>query len=162
MIPNYILFFKNASCSIWALFQIADKLRQEVRSYRPHNNLIDIVRILLVGSVGTGKSSFVNSVLSALKNTLVQVANVQDTSGQSVTEHVRKTSMTKHVFIIIENYWVFMFICCLVSGIYRRVIWTWRDSKIYVVWYHGSWAWWEWDQNGRCRRYSWWINERWL
>nr|XP_048309554.1 interferon-induced protein 44-like isoform X3 [Myodes glareolus] len=56
--------------------QYRKKLLSALRAYRPHEDLVPEVRILLVGPVGSGKSSFFNSVKSAFQGHLTRQAIV--------------------------------------------------------------------------------------
>lgn len=63
------------------------KLLSALRAYRPHEDLVPEVRILLVGPVGSGKSSFFNSVKSAFQGHLTHQAIV-GSDEDSVTKQV--------------------------------------------------------------------------
>uniref|UniRef100_Q9BDB7-2 Isoform 2 of Interferon-induced protein 44-like n=1 Tax=Mus musculus TaxID=10090 RepID=Q9BDB7-2 len=52
------------------------KLLSALRAYKPYKDLVSEVRILLVGPVGSGKSSFFNSVKSAFQGHLTRQAIV--------------------------------------------------------------------------------------
>ena len=65
-----------------------EKLQNEVKDYIPYGGLVEKARILLIGPVGAGKSSIINSMSSALKNKVAPCAYVQDASGSSVTKNV--------------------------------------------------------------------------
>ncbi|KAG7243635.1 hypothetical protein INR49_011192 [Caranx melampygus] len=56
-----------------------------VKSYRPQNKKVKQLRILLHGPVGAGKSSFINSVDSALQNRVCTRAPTDAISGTSFT-----------------------------------------------------------------------------
>lgn len=64
-----------------------EKLLSALRAYRPHEDLVPQVRILLVGPVGSGKSSFFNSVKSAFQGHLTRQAIV-GSDETSITEQV--------------------------------------------------------------------------
>lgn len=64
------------------------KLLSALRDYRPHEDLVPEVRILLVGPVGSGKSSFFNSVKSAFRGHLTRQAIV-GSDEVSVTKQYR-------------------------------------------------------------------------
>lgn len=59
-----------------------------LRAYRPSGNLVSEVRILLVGPVGSGKSSFFNSVKSAFQGHFTRQA-VVGTDETSITKQYR-------------------------------------------------------------------------
>ncbi|XP_060883078.1 interferon-induced protein 44-like isoform X2 [Labrus mixtus] len=56
-----------------------------MKSYQPRNKGIKHLRILLHGPVGAGKSSFINSVESALRGVVTDQAETDATSGSSFT-----------------------------------------------------------------------------
>ncbi|XP_050005467.1 interferon-induced protein 44-like isoform X3 [Alexandromys fortis] len=68
--------------------QYREKLLSALRAYRPHEDLVPQVRILLVGPVGSGKSSFFNSVKSAFQGHLTRQAIV-GSDETSITEQYR-------------------------------------------------------------------------
>nr|BAK52807.1 microtubule aggregate protein homolog isotype-2 [Paralichthys olivaceus] len=57
-----------------------------VKSYKPQNNQVKHLRILLHGPVGAGKSSFINSVDSVLKDRPAGGAMTDAVSGSSFTK----------------------------------------------------------------------------
>ena len=74
-------------------FQTEVRLRKEIKDYRPDTNLIKHIRVLLVGDVGSGKSSFINSAACAITGTKKQLAYTRDadiggTGMASVTKKV--------------------------------------------------------------------------
>ncbi|XP_052034912.1 interferon-induced protein 44-like [Apodemus sylvaticus] len=68
------------------------KLLSALRDYRPYEDLTSEVRILLVGPVGSGKSSFVNSVKSAFQGRLTRQAIV-GSEESSITKQYRVYSI---------------------------------------------------------------------
>nr|BAK52806.1 microtubule aggregate protein homolog isotype-1 [Paralichthys olivaceus] len=60
-----------------------------VKSYKPQNNQVKHLRILLHGPVGAGKSSFINSVDSVLKDRPAGGALTDAVSGSSFTKKYR-------------------------------------------------------------------------
>lgn len=63
-----------------------------LRAYRPYADLVSEVRILLVGPVGSGKSSFVNSVKSVFQGRLTRQAIV-GSDESSITKQYRVYSI---------------------------------------------------------------------
>lgn len=66
---------------------------QVVRDYQPHNNDLRQLRILLCGQIGSGKSSFINSVDMALNGRF---------SGQALADNIGHISFTKKVWITFD------------------------------------------------------------
>ena len=60
---------------------------QYVKDYKPHIDGRQL-RILLHGPVGTGKSSFINSVYSVLKGRMCTLALVDNIGGDCFTKEV--------------------------------------------------------------------------
>uniref|UniRef100_A0A8D0ULM2 TLDc domain-containing protein n=1 Tax=Sus scrofa TaxID=9823 RepID=A0A8D0ULM2_PIG len=65
-----------------------DSLLAELRAYRPYADLVSEIRILLLGPVGSGKSSFFNSVKSIFRGHLTRQAIV-GSDISSITEKYR-------------------------------------------------------------------------
>ncbi|XP_074539278.1 interferon-induced protein 44-like [Halichoeres trimaculatus] len=63
----------------------SQELLSFIRSYRPRNRDVSHLRILLHGMVGAGKSSFINSVDSALRGHITNRALTDANSGSSFT-----------------------------------------------------------------------------
>ncbi|XP_062422122.1 interferon-induced protein 44-like isoform X2 [Pungitius pungitius] len=57
-----------------------------LKSYKPRNQRVKHLRILLHGPVGAGKSSFINSVESALRGRVADSAQTDANSGTSFTK----------------------------------------------------------------------------
>lgn len=68
------------------------KFLSTFRAYRPHADLVSEVRILLVGPVGSGKSSFVNSVKSSFQGRLTRQAIV-GSDESSITKQYKVYSI---------------------------------------------------------------------
>ncbi|XP_053333606.1 interferon-induced protein 44-like isoform X2 [Clarias gariepinus] len=66
--------------------QKKDEIEQKLRNFRLHNPNVQFVRILLVGEVGAGKSSFINSVNNAFQRRITSRALVDGTGGTSFTK----------------------------------------------------------------------------
>uniref|UniRef100_A0A4X1UQ71 TLDc domain-containing protein n=1 Tax=Sus scrofa TaxID=9823 RepID=A0A4X1UQ71_PIG len=88
-----------------------DSLLAELRAYRPYADLVSEIRILLLGPVGSGKSSFFNSVKSIFRGHLTRQAIV-GSDISSITEKYRiysikdeKDGKSLHLFFknFIEN-----------------------------------------------------------
>lgn len=68
------------------------KFLSTLRAYRPYADLVSEVRILLVGPVGSGKSSFVNSVKSSFQGRLTRQAIV-GSDESSITKQYKVYSI---------------------------------------------------------------------
>nr|XP_002715948.3 interferon-induced protein 44 isoform X1 [Oryctolagus cuniculus]XP_008263231.3 interferon-induced protein 44 isoform X1 [Oryctolagus cuniculus] len=69
---------------IQGLIQLRDQLLLAMRVYKPSGNLVNQVKILLLGPIGAGKSSFFNSVKSVFQGYVSHQALVgDDTTGTS-------------------------------------------------------------------------------
>ncbi|KAM4805857.1 interferon-induced protein 44-like isoform X1 [Urocitellus parryii] len=64
------------------------KLLEDLRIYKPHADLVSKIRILLLGPVGSGKSSFFNSVKSVFHGHTTRQAPV-GSDNTSITEQYR-------------------------------------------------------------------------
>ncbi|XP_027626679.1 interferon-induced protein 44 isoform X1 [Tupaia chinensis] len=69
-----------------------NKLLSELRAYKPHADMVSKIRILLLGPVGSGKSSFFNSVKSIFQGHVTRQAIVGSDST-SITEQYRTYSV---------------------------------------------------------------------
>ncbi|XP_037682756.1 interferon-induced protein 44 isoform X2 [Choloepus didactylus] len=56
--------------------ELRNSLLSDIRTYKPHGNLVNQVRILLLGPTGAGKSSFFNSVKSVFRGYVTNQALV--------------------------------------------------------------------------------------
>lgn len=65
-----------------------NKLLADLRAYKPHADLVSRIRILLLGPVGSGKSSFFNSVKSVFHGHTTRQATV-GSDNTSITEQYR-------------------------------------------------------------------------
>jgi len=65
------------------------QLKEEVENLRPSDS-VDNFRLLLVGPVGSGKSSFINTVASVFRGRITQRAMV----GENV--HSVTTAVSRH------------------------------------------------------------------
>ncbi|XP_030575219.1 interferon-induced protein 44-like [Archocentrus centrarchus] len=68
------------------------KLMKAILNYRPHIKTVHQARVLLVGPVGAGKSSFFNSISSAFRGNMTSQA-IAGTGGTSVTTQFRTYSI---------------------------------------------------------------------
>lgn len=62
---------------------------KDIQSYKPDIKTVHQARVLLVGPVGAGKSSFFNSINSAFRGNMTSQA-IAGTAGKSVTTQVLK------------------------------------------------------------------------
>ncbi|XP_045403641.1 interferon-induced protein 44-like isoform X1 [Lemur catta] len=72
--------------------QHRDRLLEELRAYKPYADLVSKVHILLLGPVGSGKSSFFNSVKSVFHGRMTRQALV-GSDITSITEQYRTYSV---------------------------------------------------------------------
>lgn len=79
--PGYIKKVMTAT-------QHRNKLLEDLRAYTPHADLVPKIRILLLGPVGSGKSSFFNSVKSVFHGHPSRQATV-GSDNTSITEQYR-------------------------------------------------------------------------
>ncbi|KAI3359264.1 hypothetical protein L3Q82_002780 [Scortum barcoo] len=70
-----------------------DRDLQFVRNYEPHNDELQHLRILLYGPVGSGKSSFINSVDSVLQGRITVRASADTMSHVSFTGKMRNVRL---------------------------------------------------------------------
>ncbi|KAK2495580.1 hypothetical protein MC885_001111, partial [Smutsia gigantea] len=70
--------------TVEGITELSGSLLSAMRTYRPYRDLVDQIRILLLGPVGGGKSSFFNSVKSVFRGHVTHQALVgSDTTGIS-------------------------------------------------------------------------------
>ncbi|KAF4074916.1 hypothetical protein AMELA_G00228780, partial [Ameiurus melas] len=63
-----------------------DEIEQKLRDFKLNHPKVRFVRILLVGDVGAGKSSFINSVNNAFQKRITSEALTNATGGTSFTK----------------------------------------------------------------------------
>ncbi|XP_060716851.1 interferon-induced protein 44-like [Tachysurus vachellii] len=66
-----------------------DKIEQKLRTFKLKGTSAQFVRILVVGEVGAGKSSFINSVNNAFQGRITAEALVDRTGGTSFTKNYK-------------------------------------------------------------------------
>jgi len=74
--------------------QMLECLKEEIENMRPPSDALENFRLLLVGPVGSGKSSFCNTVASVFRGRITQRAMVGE-SNNSVT-----TTVSGYSFIL--------------------------------------------------------------
>ena len=89
LISTYSLPLHRKMYIYFLSYQAHMDLLKYIEEYKPYHNIVPAARVLLVGQVGSGKSSFVNSVHSALIGRVEPVSYTQDASGSSVTTNVK-------------------------------------------------------------------------
>lgn len=62
-------------------------LKEAIESYKPEMNLVKQAKVLLIGPVGAGKSSFFNSINSTFRGNMTCQA-IAGTADKSVTNQV--------------------------------------------------------------------------
>lgn len=93
------------------------QLMQAIQSYKPDIKTVHQARVLLVGPVGAGKSSFFNSINSLFRGNMTSQA-IAGTAGRSVTSQVLAQLL---VFVILR---------CRVGRSDSRNVSTGRDLAI--------------------------------
>ena len=78
-----ILFLKYS----YYVLQLLERLKEEIENMRPPSDALENFRLLLVGPVGSGKSSFCNTVASVFRGRITRRAMV-GVGAHSVTTAV--------------------------------------------------------------------------
>ena len=86
-----------------------------VKSYKPRNNKVKHLRILLHGPAGAGKSSFINSVDSVLQGRVTGRVPTDATSEKTFTEQVRITADCDYSELFIRTFMQFLMYVCIIS-----------------------------------------------
>ncbi|KTF89828.1 hypothetical protein cypCar_00027081, partial [Cyprinus carpio] len=66
--------------------EVRETLMESVRSFKPASETVTEARVLLVGPVGAGKSSFISSVQSVFSGRVINRAMVGSSSSTSFTK----------------------------------------------------------------------------
>ncbi|XP_048025552.1 interferon-induced protein 44-like isoform X2 [Megalobrama amblycephala] len=69
--------------------EVKETLMESVRSFKPASESVTEARILLIGPVGAGKSSFISSVQSVFSGRVINRAMVGSSSSTSFTKKLR-------------------------------------------------------------------------
>lgn len=77
----------NVVCVASVSYRTKNRLVEIIQSYKPAIQTVQQARILLVGPVGAGKSSFFNSINSAFRGNMTCQA-IAGTADKSVTTQV--------------------------------------------------------------------------
>ncbi|XP_007236601.2 interferon-induced protein 44 [Astyanax mexicanus] len=72
-----------------------ETLMEMVKSYKPDNECVSEARVLLLGPVGAGKSSFISSVQSVFSGRVLNRAMVGSSSSTSFTKKLQSFSIRK-------------------------------------------------------------------
>ncbi|XP_057188765.1 interferon-induced protein 44-like [Triplophysa rosa] len=85
----------------WRNFKWEQKstLKKQLEEFTPSDPSVTDIKILVVGEVGTGKSSFINSVNNVFQNRITSAALVSSSAGRSFTKrlkgyHIRSGKIT--------------------------------------------------------------------
>lgn len=73
------------------VFRAKETLMESVRSFKPASESVTKARVLLIGPVGAGKSSFISSVQSVFSGRVINRAMVGSSSSTSFTKKVNMT-----------------------------------------------------------------------
>uniref|UniRef100_A0A672KUQ1 PrkA AAA domain-containing protein n=1 Tax=Sinocyclocheilus grahami TaxID=75366 RepID=A0A672KUQ1_SINGR len=73
------------------IYRVRETLMESVRSFKPASETVTEARVLLVGPVGAGKSSFISSVQSVFSGRVINRAMVGSSSSTSFTKKVNVT-----------------------------------------------------------------------
>lgn len=92
------------------LFRESKNLLETLNNFQPVNSKVNPLRILLIGPVGAGKSSFINSVDSCLEGRVTTRALTNSVlEGGSFTLEVKKNiaamylMLRQHILMFCEN-----------------------------------------------------------
>ncbi|XP_016354436.1 interferon-induced protein 44-like [Sinocyclocheilus anshuiensis] len=69
--------------------EVRETLMESVRSFKPTSETVTEARVLLIGPVGAGKSSFISSVQSVFSGRVINRAMVGSSSSTSFTKKLR-------------------------------------------------------------------------
>ncbi|XP_073700349.1 interferon-induced protein 44-like isoform X2 [Garra rufa] len=69
--------------------EVREKLMESVRTFKPASEAVTEARVLLIGPVGAGKSSFISSVQSVFSGRVINRAMVGSSSSISFTKKLR-------------------------------------------------------------------------
>lgn len=90
------LLYDNPCCSLPLLvfYRRQQTLKKAIESYKPEINVVKQAKVLLIGPVGAGKSSFFNSINSAFRGNMTCQA-IAGTADRSVTNQVPTANQAK-------------------------------------------------------------------
>lgn len=78
-------------CVVYCAQRSREELIEKVESYTPAGGAVSEARVLLLGPVGAGKSSFISSVQSVFSGRVLNRAMVGSSVSASFTKKVKKT-----------------------------------------------------------------------
>lgn len=70
---------------------------EKIESYKPSGGAVSEARVLLLGPVGAGKSSFISSVQSVFSGRVINRAMVGSSASASFTKKVKVTKKNRNI-----------------------------------------------------------------
>lgn len=157
--PGLNNFIMRWECFFSCFYRNKKELMESIKMYKPTVSSVSQVRVLLIGPVGAGKSSFFNSINSVFRGHVTSQA-IAGSSTTSLTTQV----ISCLLMVYICGDWfqnenpvrvLLHFVLCLFSTVSHLLSESWargETSANHLVWYHGtggkqsSGAWDRWHQ----------------